>query len=200
VGLGLALLPVLVLLAEAYPSYEERVRRAAGPQHILPLPSQEQLVEQVHEIAPATIDLQWQQVYHAEGELRTGIVQVYDLFQGEGPVYSLILFRHDIACDICRDLLAGVLYEWVTDTWLQIILLEPFERKGSLVDAQPFLDQFLSHSTQMRFALGESVDGITGATRSAKALIHRLHEAADWLVAHREEGKNVIQTDEETNL
>ena len=185
VGLGIVLLPVIVLLAEMYPSYEERMRRAAGPPRFVEMPSEERLLELVHQREPATLGLRLQSVYIAEDEPHTGIVRVYDLVEEDRVSYMLILFRHDIACDICRDILAGALYRTSSATWAQILLIEPFEKKGALADVTPFLAQFLGKSVQTRFQLGKNVDGITGATKSVKAFINRLHEAAGWLETHR---------------
>ena len=165
VGLGLVLLPLIVWLAEAYPSYEERIRRAGGPRPIVPVPEEEMVKRQVRQEAPVTAGLSWRVVYAPDEAPRTGIVRGYDLEEAGHPVYSLIVFRHDIACEICRDVVGGVLYEWATDSWVRVFLFEPFERKGVVVDAGPFLSQFEGQPADRHFVLGDAVYLIDGRER-----------------------------------
>ncbi|MEW6754941.1 MAG: FMN-binding protein [Candidatus Latescibacterota bacterium] len=184
VGLGLALLPMVVLLAEAYPSYQQRMRQAAGRPPLAPIPELSALRSQVAALLPATDGCAWETAYAAEDEPRTGIARVYDLSCAGTLAYRCLILRHDIACGTCRDLLFGTLYDVPSRTWTLILLLEPFERKGGPVDATAFLGQFRGRSVDDRFVVGDNVDGLTGATKSVRGLIHRLHEGAQWLDEH----------------
>lgn len=182
--LGVLLVPMIVLLAEQYPSYDERMRRAAGAPHIRPLPAMESMRAQLEEEHPDVPHYQWRLAYDAHPDPRTGIAQVYDMRHGMRVTHRFLVIRHDIACGVCRDILAGLLYDESSGRWAGFVLFEPFERKGSLVDAGPFLEQFSGRSVGARFVLGETIDGITGATSSVTGFINRLHEAGDWLAAH----------------
>ena len=184
-ALGVVLLPVVVLLAEAYPGYEERMRRAAGTPELEAIPADEVLQEQVVELVPDAAGCAWRLSYAPDEEPATGIARAYDLSEGPNLRYRFLVVRHDIACGVCRDLLVGLLYDAVRDQWAGFVALAPFERKAATMDPAAFLAQFVGKARGEEYVLGGNVDGITGATKSVKGFINRLREAEAWLQTER---------------
>ena len=184
VGLGVLLVPVIVLLAEQYPSYEERLRRTATPPQLAPIPELTDLQSDVDRAVPEATGCVWQAVYVPEREPLTGIARVYDLRRDGEVAYRYLVLRHDIACGTCRDLLFGLLHETSSNLWKQILLYEPLEGKTGIVDAVDFLAQFRDRPVGGRLVVGDTVDGLTGATRSVEGVVRRVGQAAEWLSAH----------------
>lgn len=102
--------------------------------------------------------------------------------RGGLAVYRLVLFRHDIACSVCRDVLAAALYDG--DSLVQIFLLDDWEVRGERVDTAQFLRQFAGRPLATELALEANVDGISGATFSTGGLVEQLNTAAAWVRAH----------------
>ena len=174
--------PTLVELVHHYPSVDQRMRQARG--WMAPAPSVEPLLEQVQQVEPATIGMILHPIYIPDREPRTGLCVVYDVKKGEQVTFRLLLFRHDIACGKCRDILAAALYKMQDNTWTHILLIEPWEVEAGVVDTEPFLAQFVGRRTEERLEVGENIDGLSGATASVKGLVEQLNEAAVWLNAH----------------
>ena len=91
--LGALLVPMIVLLAEQYPSYDERIRRAAGAPHMKPLPAIEDMRAQLEEEHPDVPQCQWRLAYAAQPEPRTGIAQVYDMRHGRQVTHRFLVER-----------------------------------------------------------------------------------------------------------
>ena len=173
------LLPTFFLLASRYQSLDERVRQLQ-PKPLVPAPSREDLLAQVSQVA-ADSTLQLQQVWAAEPEPTSGLVADYNVVCGDQTVYRLVLFRHDIACSVCRDVLAAALYDAEGDALVQILLLDYWEIRGERINTAPFLRQFVGRSVGTELALESNVDGISGATFSAGGLVEQLNTAAAWI-------------------
>jgi hypothetical protein len=150
----------------------------------VPTPDKERLFEVVQQRVPLKEGAVLKPIYVAAPEPATGIVAVYHVERDGKDLYHLIVFRHDIACGTCRDILAAALYDVQADTLVQILLLDPWEVRGKPVDTRSFLTQFIGRPAQMIFHLGDSVDGISGATFSSTGLVERLNEAAAWMTQH----------------
>lgn len=175
-----ALLPTFFLLVSHYPSLEERVQQLK-PKPLVPAPSLEDLLARVSQaVSDSTVQLQ--QVWAAEPEPTSGLVADYKVVRGGLAVYRLVLFRHDIACSVCRDVLAAALYDG--DSLVQIFLLDDWEVRGERVDTAQFLRQFAGRPLATELALEANVDGISGATFSTGGLVEQLNTAAAWVRAH----------------
>ncbi|MDE2735387.1 MAG: FMN-binding protein [Gemmatimonadota bacterium] len=174
-----ALVPTFFLLASRYQSLDERVRRLQ-PKPFVPVPSPEDLLAQVSQVVSDST-LQLQPVWAAEPEPTSGLVADYNVVRRDQTVYRLVLFRHDIACSVCRDVLAAALYDAEGDTLVQILLLDYWEVRGERVDTARFLLQFAGRSVASELALEFNVDGISGATFSAGGLVEQLNKAAAWV-------------------
>ena len=173
------LLPTFFLLASRYQSLDERVQQLQ-PKPLVPAPSPEDLLAQVSQVV-ADSTLQLQQVWAAEPEPTSGLVAAYQVVRGDQVVYRLVLFRHDIACSVCRDVLAAALYDAEGDALVQILLLDYWEVRGERVDTARFLRQFAGRPVAEELALEANVDGISGATFSAGGLVEQLNMAAAWV-------------------
>ena len=176
------LLPTFFLLASHYQSLDERVR-PLQPRPFVPGPSPEELLAQVRQVASDTT-LQLQQVWAAEPEPTSGLVADYKVVRGDQAVYRLVLFRHDIACNVCRDVLAAALYDAGGDALVQILLLDSWEVRGERVNTARFLRQFAGRSVAEELAVESNVDGISGATFSTGGLVEQLNTAAAWVRDH----------------
>lgn len=193
-ALLVALVPTFFLLASRYQSLDERVR-PLQPKPLVPAPSSEDLLAQVSPVVSDST-LQLHQVWAAEPEPTSGLVADYNVVRGDQTVYRLVLFRHDIACSVCRDVLAAALYDAGGDALVQIFLLDDWEIRGERVDTAPFLRQFAGRSVTTELALESNVDGISGATFSAGGLVEQLNMAAAWVREHpleapESEGENL---------
>lgn len=184
-----ALLPIFFLLVSHYPSLDERMRQLQ-PKPLVPAPSLEDLLARVSQ-AVSDSTLQLQQVWAAEPEPTSGLVAAYEVVRGGPAVYRLVVFRHDIACSVCRDVLAAALYDG--DALVQIFLLDDWEVRGERVDTARFLRQFAGRSLATELALEANLDGISGATFSTGGLVEQLNAAAAWVRAltPTSEGENL---------
>ena len=115
------------------------------PKPLVPAPSLEDLLAQVSQVV-ADSTLQLQQIWAAEPEPTSGLVAAYTVVRGDQAVYRLVLFRHDIACSVCRDVLAAALYDAGGDALVQILLLDYWEVRGERVNTARFLRQFAGRS------------------------------------------------------
>ena len=183
------LLPTFFLLASRYQPLDERVRQLQ-PKPLVPVPSSEDLLAQVSQVA-ADSTLQLQPVWAAEPEPASGLVAAYQVVRGDQAVYRLVVFRYDIACSVCRDVLAAALYEG--DALVQVLLLDYWEVRGERVDTVRFLRQFAGRPVAEELAIEANVDGISGATFSAGGLVEQLNMAAAWVRAQppASEGENL---------
>ena len=177
-----ALLPTFFLLASRYQSLDERVRQLQ-PKPFVPAPSPEDLLAQVSQVVSDST-LQLQQVWAAEPEPTSGLVADYRVMRGDQTVHRLVLFRHDIACSVCRDVLAAALYDAGGAALVQILLLDYWEVRGERVNTARFLRQFAGRSVATELAIEFNVDGISGATFSAGGLVEQLNTAAAWVRDH----------------
>ena len=173
------LLPTFFLLASRYPSLDERVQQLQ-PKPLVPVPSPEDLMAHVRQ-AVADSTLQLQPVWAAEPEPTSGLVAAYQVVHGDQAAYRLVVFRYDIACSVCRDVLAAALYDAEGDALVQVLLLDDWEVRGERVDTARFLRQFAGRSVAEELALEADVDGISGATFSAGGLVEQLNTAAAWV-------------------
>ncbi len=173
------LLPTFFLLASRYPSLDERVR-SLQPKPLVPVPSPEDLLAEVSQAVADSV-LQLQPVWAAEPEPASGLVAAYQVVRGDQAVYRLVVFRYDIACSVCRDVLAAALYDAEGDALVQVLLLDDWEVRGERVDTARFLRQFAGRSVAEELAIGADVDGISGATFSAGGLVEQLNMAAAWV-------------------
>ena len=186
------LLPTFFLLASRYQSLDERVRQLQ-PKPFVPVPSPEYLLAQVRQVASDST-LQLQQVWVAEPEPASGLVADYTVMRGDQAMYRLVMFRYDIACGVCRDVLAAALYDAEGAALVQILLLDYWEVRGERVDTARFLRQFAGRSVATELALESNVDGISGATFSAGGLVEQLNTAAAWI---REQPLETLANEEE---
>ena len=173
------LLPTFFLLASRYPSLDERVR-SLQPKPLVPVPSPEELMAQVSQAVADSV-LQLQPIWAAEPEPASGLVAAYQVVRGDQAVYRLVVFRYDISCSVCRDVLAAALYDAEGDALVQVFLLDDWEVRGERVDTARFLRQFAGRPVAGELALGADVDGISGATFSAGGLVEQLNRAAAWV-------------------
>ena len=173
------LLPTFFLLASRYQSIDERVR-SLQPKPLVAAPSLEDLLTQVSQVVSDST-LQLQPVWAAEPEPTSGLVAAYQVVRGDQAVYRLVVFRHDIACSVCRDVLAAALYDAAGDALVQVLLLDYWEVRGERVDTVRFLRQFAGRPVAEELAIEANVDGISGATFSAGGLVEQLNRAAAWV-------------------
>ncbi|MYA22759.1 MAG: hypothetical protein F4Z30_08210 [Gemmatimonadetes bacterium] len=173
------LLPTFFLLASRYPSLDERVQQLQ-PTPLVPAPSLEDLLAQVRQVVSDST-LQLQPVWAAEPEPTSGLVAAYQVVRGDQVAYRLVLFRHDIACSVCRDVLAAALYDAEGDALVQVLLLDYWEVRGERVNTARFLRQFAGRPVAEELAIEANVDGISGATFSAGGLVEQLNRAAAWV-------------------
>ncbi|MYB70180.1 MAG: hypothetical protein F4X75_16985 [Gemmatimonadetes bacterium] len=176
------LLPTFFLLASRYQSIDERVQQLQ-PKPLVPVPSSKELLAQVRQVVSDST-LQLQPVWAAEPEPTSGLVAAYQVVRGDQAVYRLVLFRHDIACSVCRDVLAAALYDAKGDALVQVLLLDYWEVRGERIDTARFLRQFAGRPVAEELAIEANVDGISGATFSAGGLVEQLNRAAAWVREH----------------
>lgn len=172
-GVSVAFLGVLVWL---YPGEAERIAVARAPTWQA-VPDVEQLAEQVALLGD-TQAIEWLPEYSPVREPRSGVVRSYRLRHGEAT-YRLVVFRHDIACPVCRDVLAGAVFA-EDGTVKRVFVLDEWEVEGKAVDPTPLLAQLRGRKV---FKLGENVDGISGATYSSAGLVRQLNHARQWIGA-----------------
>ncbi len=184
------LLPTFFLLASRYQSLDEH---ELEPKPLVPVPSPEDLLAQVGQ-AVSDSTLQLQQVWTAAPEPTSGLVAAYEVVRGDQAAYRLVVFRYDIACGVCRDVLAAALYDAEGDALVQVLLLDYWEVRGERVDTAQFLRQFAGRSVAEELALEANVDGISGATFSAGGLVEQLNTAAAWV---REQPLETLANEEE---
>ncbi len=184
------LLPTFLLLASRYQSLDER---ELEPKPLVPVPSPEDLLAQVRQVV-ADSTLQFQPIWAADPEPTSGLVAAYQVMRGDQVAYRLVVFRYDIACGVCRDVLAAALYDAEGDALVQVLLLDYWEVRGKRVDTARFLRQFAGRSVAEELALEANVDGISGATFSAGGLVEQLNTAAAWV---REQPLETLANEEE---
>lgn len=192
--LAVALVPILVLLVSRYPSLDERVQQLQ-PKPLVPVPAAEELLARVSQTVGDDA-LQLLPVWEAAPEPTSGLVATYTVERGAQAAYRLVVFRHDIACAVCRDVLAAALYDATGGALVQIFLLDFWEVRGERVDTAQFLRQFPGRSVAEELAIAANVDGISGATFSAAGLVEQLNTAAAWVREHpleiiKKEGENL---------
>lgn len=170
---SLAFLGVLVWL---YPGEAERIAAARGSTW-QSVPDIEQLAKHVVSLGD-TQEIEWIPEYSPVREPRSGVVRSYRLHHGEAT-YRLVVFRHDIACVVCRDVLAGAVFA-DDGTVEHVFVLDEWEVEGKAVDPTPLLVQLRGRET---FRLGENVDGISGATYSSTGLVKQLNYVRQWIEA-----------------
>lgn len=168
---SLAFLGVLVWL---YPGEAERIAAARGSTW-QGVPDIGQLVKHVAFLGD-TQEIEWIPEYSPVRESRSGVVRSYQLRYAE-ETYRLVILRHDIACAVCRDVLAGAVFA-EDGTVEYVFVLDEWEVEGNAVDPTPLLAQLRGREM---FRLGENVDGISGATYSSTGLVRQLNRARQWI-------------------
>jgi len=170
---SVAFLGVLIWL---YPGEAERIAAARGSRWQA-VPDVDQFAKQVAFLGDAQA-IEWLSEYSPVREPRSGIVRSYRLRHDEAT-YRLVIFRHDIACSVCRDVLAGAVFT-EDGTVERVFVFDEWEVDGKAVDPMPLLAQLRGREI---FRLGENVDGISGATYSSAGLVQQLNHARQWLEA-----------------
>lgn len=164
------------VLVGLYRGEAERIAAARGSTW-QPVPDVEQLAEEVAFLGNGQA-IEWQSEYSPVREPRSGVVRSYRLRHAK-ETYRLVVFRHDIACPVCRDVLAGAVFA-EDGTVEHIFVLDEWEVEGKAVDPTPLLAQLRGRAA---FRLGENVDGISGATYSSRGLVKQLNHARQWIGA-----------------
>ena len=154
----------------------ERVAAARGSTWQA-VPDVEQLAEQVAFLGDVQA-IEWLPEYSPVREPRSGVVRSYRLRHGEAT-YRLVVFRHDIACPVCRDVLASAVFA-EDGSVERVFVLDAWEVEGKVVDPTPLLAQLCGREA---FKLGKNVDGISGATYSSAGLVQQLNHARQWIEA-----------------
>ena len=168
---SLAFLGVLVWM---YPGEAERIAAARGSTWH-GVPDVEQLAKHVAFLGD-TQEIEWIPEYSPVRESRSGVVRSYQL-RHKDTTYRLVIFRHDITCAVCRDVLAGAVFA-EDGTVEHVFVLDEWEVEGKAVDPTPLLAQLRGREM---FRLGENVDGISGATYSSTGLVRQLNHARQWI-------------------
>ena len=107
--------------------------------------------------------------YH--DETRGGLVQ-YEVYKGWNLLGIAYQIREDIDCPVCMDVRAFIMIQdgKISD----ITLINPFHLYGKpmpLKLQKTFLSQFFDEKIETNMKVGFTVDGISGATKTAKSFV-----------------------------
>lgn len=175
-GLILLLIPVIIGLASLYE--ESLIPEAPLPS----IPPQEAMLYRLAAFDSTASSLHLTEVYRATPAPRSGVLSAYRvLTDSEALAYKLVVVRHDIACATCRDLLIGILIEPKEDRVAGVLTLESWELAAGPFDPTAFLAQLSGRALAEPLVVGQSIDGITGATLSVNALVTQWSQAGTWL-------------------
>ena len=176
-GLILVLGPGVLVLLHLYPDAADRPAEPALPA----LPAEPHLRTVTRQFNPKLTAPRLQVMYSPQPAPRSGVVQVYQVYEDHQPRYRLAVVRHDIACTTCKDLLVAVFLAPDTPRMAGIVPLAGWEMESGPVDPAGFLAQFVGHSVHDSLRLGREVDGLTGATLTVRALLGQLAGLGAWL-------------------
>lgn len=182
VGLSLA---VLLVLLPVYRGARLRARNELVSRSLAPVPEDTELLALVSRVDPRP-GLFLQSYYVPEKTQPTGLASVYTVLGQSGtPRHWLVVFRYDIPCSVCRDVLAISLHSSGDLSVEQALFLtEPLGADGAPVPMASFLNQFIGRSSKVEFALATNIDGVTGATKSCEGMVWGVNTARAWLLAH----------------
>ena len=136
-----------------------------------------------HVVSDSTLQLQ--PVWAAEPEPTSGLVADYNVVRGDQTVYRLVLFRHDIACSLCRDVLAAALYDAGGDALVQVLLLDYWEVRGERVStAHGFCANLLVARWRPNWLLSSMSMGSVGPLFQPEVIVEQLNTAAAWVRDH----------------
>lgn len=182
VGLSLA---ALLILLPVYRGTRLRAHNELVARSLAPVPVDTELLALVSRVDPRS-GLSLQPYFVPEKTQPTGLASVYAvLSQGGTPRHWLVVFRDDIPCSICRDVLAASLYTSGDLSVEQVFFLtEPLGADGTPVSMTGFLNQFVGRSPKVELALATNIDGVSGATKSCAGLVWGMNTARAWLLAN----------------
>ena len=176
-GLILVLGPGVFVLLHLSPDAADRPVAPALPA----LPSEPHLRTITRQFNPELATPRLQVIYSPQPAPRSGVVQVYQVYEDHQPRYRLAVVRHDIACVTCKDLLVAVFLAPDTPRMAGMVPLVGWETESGPVDAAGFLAQFVGRSVHDSLRLGPEVDGLTGATLTVRALLGQLAGLGAWI-------------------
>lgn len=182
-GLIVLAIPVLMYLGAEYGETKVRLRNAAVARTLSPAPGEQGLLQLVQSVDPgAGFSLT---CFYAPEKVRpTGIAGVYAVQQQAGVRYWLAVFRYDIACGKCKDILAAALYAGEDLSLQQIFLLNPWDIDGQPVDTGGFLKQFSGIGVQTELVVGGNVVALEESRQYTQGLVRELKEVREWLLGH----------------
>ena len=175
-GLILVLVPGVLVLLHFYAEAEDQHFDAALPA----IPSESKLLAVTRQFNADLTSPHLQLEYRPRPAPRSGVVQIFQVYEDTQSVYDLVVVRHDITCSTCRDLLAVVFLEANTQRIAGIVPLEIWEMESGPFDPEVFLTQLVGYSVHDSLRMGQEVDGITGATLTVRALLQQLGGVRGW--------------------
>lgn len=178
-------LAVFLLLLPVYRSAQLRTRNDIVARSLTPVPADTSLLALVGKVDPRP-GLSLALYYAPEKTQPTGIVSVHAVLgQDDMPNHWLVVFRYDITCAICRDVLAASVHS-SGDLSVEHVyyLTEPLGGDGTPVPMDGFLNQFTGRPARTELVLNGNIDGVTGATKSSEGLVIGLNLARTWLLAN----------------
>ena len=152
------------------------------------LPSATQLLAATRQFDPSLASIDLQLLHEARPLPRSGLLQLYRVSDNGLPVYALALVRHDIACGTCRDLLAAVYLDALTQEVAGVAPLEAWEKESGSFDPEGFLAQLKGTSLGDSLRLGKDLDGISGATLTVGAMLTELRGLGSWFASRTATG------------
>ena len=158
------------------------------------LPSATQLLAATRQFDPSLASIDLQLLHEARPLPRSGLLQLYRVSDKGRPVYDLALVRHDIACGTCRDLLAAVYLDALTQEVAGVAPLEAWEKEGGSFAPDAFLAQLKGTSLGDSLQVGQDLDGISGATLTVGAMLTELRGLRSWFTS-RTATRGMTRTD-----
>ena len=152
------------------------------------LPSATQLLAATRQFDPSLASIDLQLLHEARPLPRSGLLQLYRVSDNGDPVYALALVRHDIACGTCRDLLAAVYLDALTQEVAGVAPLEAWEKESGSFDPEGFLAQLKGTSLGDSLRLGKDLGGISGATLTVGAMLTELRGLGSWFASRTATG------------
>jgi hypothetical protein len=99
-----------------------------------------------------------------------------------------------VDCPVCADVAFMVAF----DAYGKVVSIRPLrevEKYGKPMDASPFLAQFRNRRPEGRWTVGADIQGITGATKTARLYVNGIKEAAAhfqlYRMAHQEKYRDL---------
>ena len=175
-GLILVLVPGVLVLLHFYAEAEDQHFDSALPA----VPSERKLLEVIRQFDADLTHPRLQLMHRPRPAPRSGVVQIFQVYEDTQSVYDLVVVRHDITCPTCRDLLAAVFLHAGTRRIAGIVPLEAWEKESGPFEPEEFLRQLVGYSVHDSLRVGQEVDGITGATLTVRALLQQLGGVRSW--------------------